>query len=268
MPSPMTIPLLVHTLVLASLSFASAASAQTAANTRDYNRAIGAAVSAYNEGHFEQARAHFAEAHALRPNARTWRGLGTSDFELGNYRESIQELELSLEDMRVPLTPELRVKTQAVLQNARERVAPPPAPEVLPPPTVEEPLPAPVLEPVQAQLEPRWLNGLRIGAITSLAVSAVGFGLAAGFGLKSIHDGRTRDDYCDRDGACRDVRGVRAGNDARSAGNIATAGWVIGGAGLASAVVFWWRDRVKHRADQASAQLRVGPTSLSIVGAF
>jgi tetratricopeptide (TPR) repeat protein len=239
------------------LFFASAAYAQAS----PYARAIERAVSAYNAGDFAAARAGFAEAHALRPNARTWRGMGTSDFELARWPEAVEELTQALEDTRSPLTPDLRTRTEAQLETARTQL-PPPVVE-LPAVAAVELVPAVVEEPVLAPPS-RGFGVLRSLGVASLVVSAAGFALATGYGLRSMREGDTRDEYCDDRGACIDARGVEAGNDARRFGNLATAGWILGGAGLAGAVTLFWLHRARDT--ERRAQLRLGPTSIALAG--
>lgn len=239
-------------LVLWILLAASSASAQGT----PYSQAIEQAVGAYNAGDFSAARARFTEAHALKPNARTWRGMGTCDFELAHWPEAVEELTQALDDPRSALSPELRERTEAQLAIARTRLPPPvvqaPPPVALPPVTSTEPLPRP-------------RSGVLRGvAWASVVIGAAGFALATGYGVRSMHEGDTRDKYC-KNGACDDLRGVDAGNDARRSGNIATAGWILGGVGLASAVALFWTDRAK-RTDRPTAQLRLGPTSIVIGG--
>ncbi|MET0284637.1 MAG: hypothetical protein ABW352_09215 [Polyangiales bacterium] len=243
--------------------------AHASAQTSPYAHAIEQAVAAYNASDFATARGHFAQAHALRPNARTWRGLGTCDFELARWPEAVEELTEALQDARSPLNTELRVRTEAQLETAKLKLPPPVVEPVTPAPLPEvpevvlepEPAPAPIAPPRERHL-------LRGFAVASLVVSVAGFALATGYGMRSMHEGDTRDRHCDPNGDCRDARGVDAGNEARRTGNLATAGWVLGGVGLASSIALFWTDRAKRRSDQASASLRLGPSSIAIVGAL
>ena len=58
------------------------------ADAPGFQRAINAAIADFEAGRFEQARTHFAEAHALSPSARTLRALGMVEFELRHCRGS------------------------------------------------------------------------------------------------------------------------------------------------------------------------------------
>ena len=281
---------------LSSLAAAQVTAPETTeANSRAYAKAIELAVHAFNEGRFAEARAHFGEAHALWPSARTWRGLGSTDLELGRYQEAVQELSLALSDPRGALSPDLRTQTEQTLEFARARlphVAPAPvvaaAPELAsaPAPTKEQeaqeeaaarrPAPGPSVmwlgpsEPAtrdEAQPVPRRLGVLRGLALGGALVSLTGFALATGYGLRSMHQGDTRDRYCDH-GLCDDPRGVHAGRAALRDGNIATAGFVLGGVGLASALVLWLYDSKSHKPHEARARLLLGPRSITVQGAL
>lgn len=97
--------------------------AQQAVEPPEYRGLVEEAVDEFARRNFEEARALFARAHALYPNARTRRGLGLCEFELRNYVEAVRQLEAALASQVKPLDPELRVPTEAVLQRARGFVA-------------------------------------------------------------------------------------------------------------------------------------------------
>jgi hypothetical protein len=95
----------------------------TAIAPNGYAQAVDAAVREFQEGDFEDARAFFAEAHALFPNARTLRGLGHSEFELRLYVQAIAHLEASLSSTVRPLSAEQRTEVESLLARARNLVA-------------------------------------------------------------------------------------------------------------------------------------------------
>ena len=84
-----------------------------------YRELVEEAVGEHRAGHFAEARALFARAHNIYPNARTLKGLGMAEFELRNYRESAQYLEASLASTVKPLTPELRAEAEQLLGRAK-----------------------------------------------------------------------------------------------------------------------------------------------------
>ncbi|MDB4985490.1 MAG: hypothetical protein JWN04_668 [Myxococcaceae bacterium] len=88
-----------------------------------YEEFVKRGVEEFDQSNWEEAHAMFSRAHALAPNARTWRGIGISAFELRRYVESIDALESSIADTRKPLSPEQREETAALLQRARDYVA-------------------------------------------------------------------------------------------------------------------------------------------------
>src|SRR5690606_22822799 len=69
------------------------------------------------------ARVYFKKAHDLNPNARTWRSLGITAFELRRYVDAIAELEAALADGRKPLSNKDRADVQKLLARARQLVA-------------------------------------------------------------------------------------------------------------------------------------------------
>jgi hypothetical protein len=89
----------------------------------DYRDAIEQAVAEYELGNFAEARAQFRKAHQLFPNARSYRGLGMSEFELRNYADAISDLTQALDADVKPLTGALRTQTEQLLHKARGYVA-------------------------------------------------------------------------------------------------------------------------------------------------
>jgi hypothetical protein len=114
-----------HAVLLLSLMFGLTAPrtsrAQSAAAEESvlYRQTVEEAVREFEAQHFTEARALFASAHALYPNARTERGLGFTEFELRNYAESIAHLEAALSSTIKPLGSELRSETEQLLARAR-----------------------------------------------------------------------------------------------------------------------------------------------------
>jgi tetratricopeptide (TPR) repeat protein len=111
-------------LALAALTQqpASLAHAQQAAEPAAYRSVVREALSEYTAKNFPEARALFAEAHRLYPNARTLRGLGMTAFELRSYRESIAYLNEALASQVKPLDGSLRAETERLLARAERFV--------------------------------------------------------------------------------------------------------------------------------------------------
>jgi len=90
-------------------------------------------------------------------------------------------------------------------------------------------------------------------------------GLAVGtiFGLQSMskHD----DAAAKCPGACSDQAGVDLWNDARSAGNISTIGFVVGGVGLATGAVLWLTAKPTRT---TALRAEVGPATVQIRGTW
>lgn len=107
------------------LGAVSTAASQSAA--RDAGESYGAlvqeAVEEFNRGHWEEAGALFKRAHALRPNARTLRGIGLSAFESRRYVDTVQHLTQALSTTANPLTRKQREEVQRTLQKAERLVS-------------------------------------------------------------------------------------------------------------------------------------------------
>lgn len=117
---------LTRTFVVTFLALTALAPLRVSAQSSEppgYRGVISEALSEYRLGHFVEARALFAEAHSIYPNARTLRGLGMTAFELRNYRESIEYLEQALATPVRPLDGRLRSETEGLLQRANRFVA-------------------------------------------------------------------------------------------------------------------------------------------------
>lgn len=88
----------------------------------EYRTTIREALAEYHAKNFPEARALFAEAHRLMPNARTLRGLGMTAFELRSYVESIDYLQQALAATAKPLEGGLRQETERLLKRAERFV--------------------------------------------------------------------------------------------------------------------------------------------------
>lgn len=88
-----------------------------------YRSLIGRALEEWELGNWNEARAHFAQAHQLIPNARTLRAIGVAAFESRQYVDAVVHLEAALDDPRRPLTPIQRTDLQRILERARGYLA-------------------------------------------------------------------------------------------------------------------------------------------------
>lgn len=95
----------------------------SAEDETEYRSLVGEAVSQSAAGHYPEALALFIRAHALRPSARTLRGIGLVRFGLADYAGSIRALEASLTDERRPLEAAHRQEAQDTLERANRYVA-------------------------------------------------------------------------------------------------------------------------------------------------
>lgn len=84
-----------------------------------YRKTIEEGLAEYDARHFEEARSIFRRAHEISPNARTFRGIGMTSFELRDYVSAVRNLSAALQDQRKPLTAEQRKNTQALLDRSR-----------------------------------------------------------------------------------------------------------------------------------------------------
>jgi hypothetical protein len=73
------------------------------------------AVSEYDAGRYDEARALFRLAHQKAPTARTLRGIGMASFELRDYVEAARSLAGALHEERRPLTDEQRKQVEGLL---------------------------------------------------------------------------------------------------------------------------------------------------------
>jgi hypothetical protein len=83
-----------------------------------YRELIDRALAASSAGRWSEARAWFVQAHALYPNARTLRGIGTASFENHDYDDSVRHLRLALLEARRALDPAQRAETEKLLEDA------------------------------------------------------------------------------------------------------------------------------------------------------
>jgi len=130
---------------------------------------------------------------------------------------------------------------------------------------VEPAGPAATVAPPAVRPTHHGLGTQRIVALVVGGVGVVGLGVGTVFGLASISKHNSADSACPSD--CQDQHGVDLWNESRSAGNIATAGFIVAGVGLAGAAALWFSAKSNDEPGP-SAALGVGPGSLMLRGAW
>jgi hypothetical protein len=269
--------LLLVLVALPARGLAEASPQPASAASAEYLSAVQTAVDAYNEHRLEDARASFGRAHALKPSARTWHGLGLCSFELGHFEQAATELQTALDDTRAPLTGELRDEAIAMVRSARQREELAALQSGGPAATAGDAASTQASAPGLAvsgsedragadagSAASSWWTRRNVIAVSVGAAGVVAILVGAGFGVRSMREGNTRDKYCDEQNLCSDVRGVRAAERAIDAGRISTVGWAIGGAALAAAGVVWWTGRRAHQESTSSTTLSLGPATLTL----
>ncbi len=77
-------------------------------------------------------------------------------------------------------------------------------------------------------------------AVVSLGVGAAGLLVGGIFGLISLSDHNKAGELCQVATRCESEAGVDAWRDARSAGNVSTIAFIVGGVGVAAGAVLWF----------------------------
>ena len=106
-------------------------------------------------------------------------------------------------------------------------------------------------------------NTQKIAALVAGGVGVVGVGVGTIFGLSSMSKNSDATAKCP--GACSDQAGVDLWNDARSAGNISTIGFVVGGVGLATGAILWFTAKPSRT---TAIRTDIGPGTVQIRGSW
>ena len=114
---------ILRVLALCVLLTAVPAARAQSGDTPEYRQAIATGLQEYERGNYSEARAAFARAHALYPNARTLRGMGLAAFESRNYVAARELLRASLAHAERPLDAEQRKDVEAVLARSESNIA-------------------------------------------------------------------------------------------------------------------------------------------------
>lgn len=105
------------------------------------------------------------------------------------------------------------------------------------------------------------LGTQRTLALVSGGVGVVGVALGTVFGLKAKSKHDEAASHCDGS-VCRDQTGVDLKSQARSAGNISTVGFIVGGVGLAAGATLWFTAGPKH------TEVGLTPSGVSVRGVW
>jgi hypothetical protein len=100
------------------LGYASRLGAQTEGDSQ-YKERIAQAVREFDLGNWQEARALFKQAHQLKPNARTLRGMGMTAFEMRKYLWALRDLRDAIKETRQPLTDEQRAHAQKLIEQSK-----------------------------------------------------------------------------------------------------------------------------------------------------
>jgi hypothetical protein len=131
------------------------------------------------------------------------------------------------------------------------------------------PRPAVVLPPPPGSTDraPGNGSGLKVAALVTGGAGVVGLGVGAVFGAMSLSKHNEAAQECPGR-TCPSMTGSKAWSDAVSLGNVSTVAFVAGGAVLAAGVVLWFVAPRPTENGGASAQLSVGPSSVSLRGTW
>jgi hypothetical protein len=109
------------------------------------------------------------------------------------------------------------------------------------------------------------LGSQRTWALVAGGAGVAGIAVGTIFGLMSKAKHDDADAICPGGDCGTNQEGVDRWNDARSAGNVSTVAFIIGGAGLATGAVLWLTAKPAS-AETATAAVSAGPSSLWITG--
>jgi hypothetical protein len=108
------------------------------------------------------------------------------------------------------------------------------------------------------------LSTRRTLALVTGGVGIVGVGFGTYFGLQSLSKHDQADTHCSGS-TCRDKAGVDLRGQARTAGNLSTVGFIVGGVGLAAAAVLWF---TAPSSSERPTDVGIGPGGVQLRGRF
>jgi hypothetical protein len=157
-------------------------------------------------------------------------------------------------------------RREPVMFGAAAPAAPQPAPatvQVAPPAPETKPPPAPPQTDsgsVQSG-EKSGLGTQKTVALVAGGVGVVGVVVGTVFGLQAMSKYNQANDACP--GKCADQNGVDLWKSTRSAGNVSTVAFIVGGVGLAAGATLWFTAK-----PTATIQVGVGPGSIELRGSW
>ncbi len=101
------------TLAVQLMLYAATVQAQDAR----YEQLVREAVAEFEAQRVEEARVLFLQAHTIAPNARTFRGIGLTSFELRDYPQAYRALSAARTETRRPLTADQRTEVDGLLER-------------------------------------------------------------------------------------------------------------------------------------------------------
>jgi hypothetical protein len=139
-------------------------------------------------------------------------------------------------------------------KGRRERISFPTIPDIL----IPKPLP-----PHPFPNAPEF-GTQRILALASAGIGVVGLGLGIGFGINAISKHDDANKVCPTQ--CVDQKGVDMWNQAVSAGNISTVGFIVGVAGLAGGAILWFtaKPATGEASGRAGTMVGLSPGSVQL----
>ncbi len=105
----------------------------------------------------------------------------------------------------------------------------------------------------------------KVLALIAGGLGVVGVGVGSAFGLIALSNRNAAQSVCP--GQCSDSSGVSKWSDAKTAGNVSTVAFVVGGVGLAAGAVLWLTASPAP-GPGATARLGLGPGSLRLEGTW
>lgn len=114
---------------------------------------------------------------------------------------------------------------------------------------------------------------IKLGSQKSLAIAAAGVGtvgviVGAVFGVQAMSKKSAAQKACPN--SCADQAGVEAWSKAKTAGNVSTVAFIVGGVGLAGGAVLWFTTRPETAGTGGGRGIRIGmgPSAIQVKGTW